>query len=77
MSDEELNGFFVLLNSTIIDKYYRILNGSTQINAGEVNALPMPSIEKIVELGRRILESDSKSSLTCDNIINEVFNNIT
>lgn len=77
VSDEELNGFFVLLNSTIIDKYYRILNGSTQINAGEVNALPMPSIEKIVELGRRILESDSKSSLTCDNIINEVFNNIT
>lgn len=65
---EMLYGVYALLNSTLYDKYYRILNGSTQVNATEINAMPIPTAETISKIGSDI----SKHSLTtayCDKII--------
>lgn len=35
-------GIYALLNSTLFDKFYRILNGSTQVNSTEVNNISVP-----------------------------------
>lgn len=48
-------GLYVLLNSTLYDTYYRILNGSTQVNSTEINAMPVPPKEKIREMGRELI----------------------
>ncbi len=48
-------GVFVLLNSTLYDTYYRILNGSTQVNSTEINAMPVPPREHIREMGRELI----------------------
>ncbi len=47
----EAVGFFILLSSDIWDTYYRMLNGSTQVNAEELNSMPVPELEMIRRIG--------------------------
>ena len=51
MLQEEMYGLYVLLNSSYLDRYFRILNGSTQVNASEIITIPFPSIGIIKEMG--------------------------
>ena len=69
MSREEQYGIFCYFNSTIVDKYYRIVNGNTQVNATEFNAIPMPDIDIVIAMGNDLLNSDDISTDTCDSII--------
>ncbi|MTT31471.1 N-6 DNA methylase [Terrilactibacillus sp. BCM23-1] len=73
ITKEEMYGLFVLFNSSYIDIYYRILNGSTQVNATEFNAIPLPSLDDIIRMGKRLLETNSITTETCDTIIEEMF----
>lgn len=69
MSIEEQYGIFCYFNSTLIDKYYRIINGNTQVNATEFNAIPMPSINIVIAMGNDLLNFNDISTDTCDSII--------
>lgn len=73
----ELYGLFVIFNSTYIDNYYRILNGSTQVNATEVNSIPLPSLEIILRIGAHALDLglEALTSPLCDDLIDEHINN--
>ncbi len=75
MTPDELYGLFVIMNSTYVDRYYRILNGSTQVNATEINSIPMPPMDKIIELGRnaRNLNISHLDEKTCDDIIETLY----
>ena len=64
-------GLYVLFNSTLYDKYYRILNGSTQVNATEINAMPVPDLEIIQEMGRKLMKSRDLSEKNCNVILEE------
>lgn len=57
LSVEEVYGIAGLLNTSIIDVFFRMLNGSTQVNAVDIENLPLPSFEKIQEIGKAILDS--------------------
>lgn len=46
MSECLVYGLYVLFNSTIYDEYYRILNGSTQVNSTEINNMPVPELKR-------------------------------
>lgn len=74
MSKELVYGLYVLFNSTIYDLYYRILNGSTQVNSTEINAMPVPSLDEIKELGIALLEEKDLSVATCDKILEGLVN---
>ena len=63
-------GVFVLLNSTLYDAYYRILNGSTQVNSTEINLMPVPSKEAIREMGRELIGMELTEQ-NCDNIVDK------
>lgn len=63
-------GLFVLLNSTLYDSYYRILNGSTQVNSTEINLMPVPSKDAIRQMGRELIGMELTEQ-NCDNIINK------
>ena len=65
-------GVFALLNSTLFDMYYRILDGSTQVNSTEINSIPVPPANKIREIGERIIVTEDLSTDNCDRIISEV-----
>ncbi len=56
MSECLVYGLYVLFNSTLYDEYYRILNGSTQVNSTEINAMPVPDLEAIQEMEEKCLK---------------------
>lgn len=45
-----------LLNSRVIDRIFRCINGSTAVSAYELNALPLPSISHLQAIERLIAE---------------------
>ena len=62
-------GLYVLFNSTLYDSYYRILNGSTQVNSTEVNAMPVPSMSVIERMGQELMVTKDMSVSACDQIL--------
>lgn len=69
MSECLVYGLYVLFNSSIYDSYYRILNGSTQVNSTEINAIPVPDLDTIQEMGRKIMKSKDLSEESCNMIL--------
>ncbi|NJP07421.1 MAG: hypothetical protein HC837_18250 [Chloroflexaceae bacterium] len=51
LSPDEAIGLSALLNSSLLDRYFRIANGNTQVNATELRALPLPPLSIIQEIG--------------------------
>ncbi len=66
-------GLYVLLNSTLYDTYYRILNGSTQVNSTEVNQIPIPKREVIEAMGRELMHQELTET-NCNRIIDRWIN---
>lgn len=58
LSIEEVFGLAALLNSGLLDLYFRTSNGNTQVSATELKDMPMPSIEFIKDLGKHILKNN-------------------
>ena len=53
--DEELAyGLSALLNSTFLDRYFRISNGNTQVSATELRAMPLPAERDIRSIGTEV-----------------------
>ncbi|MBR3453656.1 MAG: Eco57I restriction-modification methylase domain-containing protein [Muribaculaceae bacterium] len=63
-------GMFVIFNSTLYDEYYRILNGSTQVNSTEINNMPVPSREIIELMGRELMGKELNED-NCNAIIDK------
>lgn len=61
-------GLYALLSSTLYDRYYRILNGSTQVNSTEVNTMPMPDRNTIELIGRELMNQEPTED-KCNDII--------
>lgn len=72
MSKQEVYGLYALFNSTLFDQYYRILNGSTQVNSTEINSIPVPPINTIRDIGQHLMDTKELSTETCDRILEEV-----
>ena len=58
------------MNSTLYDTYYRILNGSTQVNSTEINKMPVPDIDCIAAMGRELMGKEL-TVLNCNIIIEQ------
>lgn len=52
LDDELAIGLATLLGSTLLDSFFRIQSGNTQVSATELRALPLPSEQVLRELGR-------------------------
>ena len=61
MSEEEASGLAAILNSRLLDTYFRTFNGNTQVSATELRALPLPSREVIKEIGQHAMLLDSQN----------------
>lgn len=69
----EAYGIFTILSSEIWDRYYRILNGSTQVNATEINSMPFPDTDTIQRIGRRVMRLIRENQqYNCDTVLREL-----
>lgn len=73
LTEEDVYGLYVIFNSKSYDTYYRILNGSTQVNASEVNEIPIPCMDIIRKMGNKLMTSNDFSEDNCEYILNCVF----
>lgn len=73
MTKEELYGLFVVINSNYLDKYFRILNGSTQVNANEINSFPLPSYQSLTKIGKKAMTFSKLTDINCDLLLEEEF----
>lgn len=55
---EETIGLAALLNSDLLDGYFRTSNGNTQVSATELKDMPLPSSQIIIELGKHIIKNN-------------------
>ncbi len=66
LSYAEAVGLAAFLNSSLVDRYFRIASGNTQVSATELRKLPLPPKENIVGIGEQIIdkqaEEDSEAS---------------
>lgn len=69
LSECVVYGLYVLFNSSLYDRYYRILNGSTQVNSTEVNSMPVPALSVIEEMGNKLMDEKDMSVEMCDTIL--------
>jgi len=47
-------GLALYLNSSMVDQYFRLFSGHTQVNATDLRKLPYPSEEKLITLGNYV-----------------------
>ncbi len=66
LSYAEAVGLAAFLNSSLVDRYFRIASGNTQVSATELRKFPLPPQEKIVGIGEQIIdkqvEEDAEAS---------------
>ncbi len=65
MTEEEAIGLSAVLNSSVEDRYFRIVNGNTQVNAEELWALPLPPLTIIRHIGK-VIRDDSQAGVVSD-----------
>ena len=54
LEEAETLGLAALYNSTLMDGYFRCVNGNTQVSATELRAMPLPPLVEIDALGRYV-----------------------
>lgn len=62
LTKNQVFGIAQYLNLPIVDLYFRILNGHTQVNANEVYALPFPSLEDLGKIGSSLRDNQHMST---------------
>lgn len=75
LSVVQTNGIAAILNSNVLDLYFRTFNGNINVSATELKNLPLPSIEIIEKIGREISRSiESNKIYSTDLIVNKSLN---
>jgi adenine-specific DNA-methyltransferase len=54
LTEHETAGICALLNSSLLDTYFRTISGNTQVNAAEIRTMPFPSLAQLEALGHLV-----------------------
>ena len=71
---DEVIGITALLNSDLFDAYFRTFNGNINVSATELRMMPLPPIETIREIGRKIILRNDFSLEYINDLILKYFN---
>jgi adenine-specific DNA-methyltransferase len=63
LTDDEAFGLAALLNSALMDGYFRCINGNTQVSATELRAMPLPPLPAIIQLGRKVRKTPGNMAM--------------
>lgn len=69
LTKTEAAGLTALFNSALLDRYFRTISGSTQVNAAEIRAMPLPPLSTIARIGRKTGALQAADRGVIENII--------
>jgi adenine-specific DNA-methyltransferase len=72
LSKSEALGLAGLFNSALVDRYFRAISGNTQVNAAEIRAMPVPSLEVIREIGKLLESDDQRNPIMVERTVGEM-----
>ena len=67
---EECIGLSCILNSSILDIYFRTYNGNTEVSATEIRDMPLPNLNIIKEIGRNKIDRNITNEEIDDILMN-------
>ena len=71
--DHYLYGFFVYLSCSLVDRYYRMVSGHTQVNAGDLRFLRYPTPELMKFVGSMVDKVGDKTQEEIDSLSDMFF----
>lgn len=72
LSEPEAFGIAAILNTTVVDRYFRILNGNTQVNATDIRNVPFPSVDEIKKIGEVVREQKPRIGYELDDVVGKI-----
>ncbi len=54
MSANMAKGLMLFLNSTLVDRYFRLFSGHTQVNAADLRMMPYPNRRQLLQMGKHV-----------------------
>lgn len=73
MPEEDAKGLTLFLNSTIIDEYFRLFSGHTQVNATDLRALKYPSPSQLHALANKWTKTQQVQCEVDSKVDKEIF----
>jgi len=64
LSEDEVFGIAALFNSQLIDRFFRTVSGSTQVNATEIRAMNFPDLESLDRIGKQVRRNPTEAENT-------------
>jgi adenine-specific DNA-methyltransferase len=69
LTEDETFGVAALFNSAVLDRYFRVLSGNTQVNATEIRNLHFPSLGTLASVGREVRSLADRRAATVECIV--------
>lgn len=69
LTREEAFGLAAFFNSALVDRYFRAISGSTQVNAAEIRAMPVPDAQTLVRVGEEVARTSERDYGTLERIV--------
>ena len=72
LTAEETYGLTALFNSALLDKYFRVISGNTQVNATELRSIRFPALDRVAAIGERLKALGAHEPAAIERIVLEV-----
>ncbi len=69
LTEEEIFGVAALFNSLLIDRYFRIFSGNTQVNATEIRNLHFPDLSTAARIGKQVRQLTARQPDEIETIV--------
>lgn len=69
LSQDETVGLTALFNSALLDRYFRILSGNTQVNATEIRTMPFPDLKTVAKIGSEVRKAGTSDRDKVERIV--------
>ena len=73
LTADEVHGLTALFNSALLDRYFRIISGNTQVNATEIRTMRFPTLDRVAAIGRRIKDLPDYLPAKVERVVLEEF----